>query len=175
MNRTGFTYRGRHSSEFGIVCDPESRQLLPARRRTRIDVPGRHGSYVFSGALEERTESFRIAFLPGTMTTPERSREIAAWLSQDGELRFDTEPDKVYMAYFSSAPSGLYHRLWGEITLQFTYNPPFALSDVKQTALQTGSNTLQYKGTAEAPARISITNVGTADITNIQIAIRRRK
>lgn len=177
MIRTGFTYRNRHSSEFNIVCDPESRVLLPEKRRERITIPGRDGSYVFSrGNFEERREQFTCYYLPdGNRTTAQVAREIAAWLAEDGELSFDSEPDKFYMASFRGDAPMQQHLRYGEFELEFTYNPPFALSALKTIPIHTGSNPIEYHGTAPAPAKLTLTNVGNTTISNIQIIIRRRK
>ena len=42
---SGFTFRGRHSSLFGIHTVDQARVILPPRREGRIAIPGRSGYY----------------------------------------------------------------------------------------------------------------------------------
>lgn len=172
---TGFTFRGIHSSRYGIVCDPDSRVVLPEKRRTYIDIPGRHGVYIQTrGMYAQRTESFTCKFLRrGSTSVADTVRQIAAWLSQDGELTFDSEPDKSYMAYYSGEVPGLQHMRYGEFELSFTYNPPLAFSAEKSENIGRGLE-LDCGGTAPAPTVIRLTNNTDNTITNVQITLRRR-
>jgi len=42
---SGFTFRGTHSSDFGIHTVYQSRTILPPRREGKIAIPGRSGYY----------------------------------------------------------------------------------------------------------------------------------
>jgi len=171
----GFVFNGRHSSEFNIYCDPASRQLIPEKRRLFTVVPGRSGSYAQEdGAYNVRTESFNCWYTrqPGT-DIAQQAREIAAWLSENGELRFDSEPDKYYKAYFTGAPPLAKHLLYGEFTLTFAYSPPFAFGEQQSVTLLITGDTdvlpIQVLGTAATPCRIIIDNIGDTTIENLRI------
>lgn len=176
MIRTGFTFRNKHSSEFGIVCDPNSRMLLPEKRRKSVTVPGRDGVYNFTkNKFDVRRERFTCYYLPvADVNTAQMARRIAAWLAEDGELCFDSEPDKFYLAYFDGDISMQQHLRYGEFDLTFSYNPPFALSAPVLLPVKNGANLISYSGTKGAPARLTLTNAGASSITNIQITIRRK-
>jgi len=171
----GFTFNGVHSSHFNIYCDPASRQLIPEKRRSRVVVPGRSGTYSQEdGAFNDRTESFTCYYTrkPGSDIS-QQAREIAAWLSKDGVLRFDHEPDKFYDASFSGSPPLTKHLMYGEFTLTFTYSPPFAYTEAQSivAAVQRESDTITVPmaGTAPTPCRITIVNNGNTTIQNLRI------
>ena len=171
----GFTFNGHHSSEFNVYMKPDSRVLIPELRKSAITVPGRSGSYYQNdGAYNARTESVTCWYTrkPG-LTIPEQSRQIAAWLSEEGTLIFDNEPDKYYIATFSGAPSLSQHQSYGEFSLTFTYSPPFAFSEQRSLeTVITQQNTdvvIPVSGTAQTPCRIVIYNGGTSTIENITI------
>ncbi len=171
----GFTFNGIHSSTFNIYCDPASRQLIPERRRSRIIVPGRSGTFSQEdGAFNDRTESFTCWYTRKANSDISRqAREIAAWLAEDGVLCFDHEPDKFYNASFSGAPPLAKHLMYGEFTLTFTYSPPFAYtapqSVVQMVTKEADTVTVPSKGTAPTPCRIIITNRGDTTIRNLRI------
>ena len=176
MITTGFTYRGIHSSAFNIICNPSSRQLLPERRRSSVIVPGRSGSYMHDdGTYNDRIETFTCFYTKKDDSDISRqAREIAAWLSVDGVLCFDNEPDKFYDAHFSGAPPLMKHLKYGEFELEFTYSPPFAYtaqqSVVKSVRGESDVITIPVSGTAPTPCRIIIRNDGDTTIENLRIA-----
>lgn len=94
---SGFSFKGVHSSKFGIYTQDQSRTLLPPKREGKITIPGRSGYYDDVGAVyNERAESVLCSFVcPEGKTVPEVCREIAYWLSGSGRLIFDREPDQV--------------------------------------------------------------------------------
>ena len=172
----GFTFNGIHSSEFNIYCNPSSRQLIPEKRRSLVTVPGRSGSYVQEdGAFNDRSESFTCYYTrqPDSNISLQ-AREIAAWLSQDGVLCFDNEPDKFYTAKFTGAPPLTKHLMYGEFELTFTYSPPVAYtaqqSIVRTVAGEGDTVTIPVAGTAPTPCRIIIVNNGDTVIENLRIA-----
>lgn len=171
----GFTFNGIHSSQFNVYCDPASRQLIPERRRSRITVPGRSGTFSQEdGAFNDRTESFTCWYTRKPNSDISRqAREIAAWLAEDGILCFDHEPDKFYNAAFTGAPPLTKHLMYGEFSLTFTYSPPFAYttpqSVVRTVTREADTVTVRSKGTAPTPCRIIITNRGDTAIQNLRI------
>ena len=175
----GFTFRGKHSSEFNIGCKSIDRTAIPERRRLEMVIPRRSGTRelpsdiydkrtieIEIGALfEEDFENFRL-----------RIRELAYWLSGTGELTFDDEKDKSYQAsvydfvgleQIQVQPKGLFN-------ISFDCQP-FAMSEPKTIAIQNGVNLIDYKGTVKSPTKILIENTSTTSAVNITVkAIKSR-
>lgn len=173
----GFTFKGVHSSEYGVYETPESRMLSPAKRRTLIPIPGRSTSYIQEdGGYEARTESIVCTFaLPNKpdVDLQRQVRLIAGWLSGVGELTFDYEPEMHYNAFLSSAPPLVKHLQYAEFTLEFTINHPFAYETaISEDYANVGNNTkitAHAGGTIETPVRIIIKNTGTTTVNNLSI------
>jgi len=176
---SGFTFRGIHSSRFGICTQDQSRALIPPRREGRLTIPGRSGYYdgILSTVYDERVEEILCGFVkPKDMTIPEACREIAYWLSGTGRLIYDKEPDKAYQARLSGAPPMEQHLHYGQFTLTWSCNPPFAVGRTVTLPIQTGRNAVQYRGTAEAPCVILLRNNSSWNIQNLRItAVKRRR
>lgn len=173
---SGFTFRGVHSSKFGIVTKDQGRILIPPRREGKITIPGRSGYYDEIGAVyDERQESIICAFTrPEGRTIPELCREIAYWLSGTGRLVYDKEPDKYYTARIVGGPPVAQHLLYGEFTLTWSYNPPFAFGRTVTLPIQNGENRIDYQGTAETPCVIVLRNMSETDVTTISITAIKR-
>lgn len=61
---SGFSFKGVHSSKFGIYTQDQSRTLLPPKREGKITIPGRSGYYDDVGAVyNERAESVLCSFV----------------------------------------------------------------------------------------------------------------
>ena len=170
---SGFTFKGIHSSHYGIVYKPESRVLMPTARRNTVVVPGRSGVYSQTdGDYDERIESFVCGFVKrGATLSATTARQIAGWLSGTGKLVFDEEPDLYYLATIIDAPPLSLHRNYAEFTITYTANPPFALSDEKTVTLN-GSG-VSYPATEKTPTVLTITNNNAVPISNVHIVIRR--
>lgn len=175
---SGFSFRGTHSSKFGIYTQDQSRALLPPRREGKTTIPGRSGFYdsVAGNVYDERVESILCSFAcPKGKTVPEVCREIAYWLSGTGHLIFDKEPDKYYMAKITGSPPSAQHLGYGEFTLTWSYNPPFAFGRAITQKITSGQNLVAYQGTAETPCTIVLRNTSKSGIVNISItAVKRR-
>ena len=175
MITTGFTYATKHSSEFGIVCDPTTRIIFPEKRRMITDIAGRSGHHMQTdGTYLARQESFHCYFKKLEGKTIESARDIAAWLSTDGVLQFDNEADKYYDAYVSGALPQERHLKYGEFDLMFTYSPPFAYTHTKQVqkVLTASGGTIEaiMNGTVDTPVRIIIRNTGNTIIQNLRVS-----
>lgn len=175
---SGFTFRGTHSSDFGIHTVDQSRTILPPRREGKIAIPGRSGYYdgVSGGVYDERQESILCTFAcPKGRTVAEVCREIAYWLSGTGRLSYDREPDKYYNARITGAPPMAQHLKHGEFTITWSYNPPFAFGRTVSVPIHSGRNDIRYEGTAETPCVIVLRNVSAASAANVTItAVKRR-
>ena len=173
----GFIFRGTHSSVYGVYCNPESRVLMPAKRRNPIIIPGRSGAYrQEDGGRDVRLESLSCWYVKKNGTDiAAQARLIAGWLSEEGELAFDSEPGKYYRAYLAGAPPLIKHLQYGEFTLTFEMNPPFAYElPQNHDVTVTGQNPIQLAvgGTVETPVRFIIRNTGTTTIRNLVLLHR---
>ncbi len=97
----GFSFKGRHSSTLNIGVRSVDRSLRPAKRDNSFNISGQHGS-PFSG--EELYENRPIKMILALINNEnwfelrDNAREVAEWLSGEGKLIFDDEPDKYYYA-----------------------------------------------------------------------------
>lgn len=173
----GFTFRGRHSDEFGIYSQNDNRTMLPQKRQIRYEIPGRDG-YLDLGeeTYDNRIISLTITFA-GTGLDLEslwdRVRQIAHWLSDGGDLIFDDEPDKAYTAQIVSGIDVSQMAMLGLSQLTFDCGP-FAQTPNYRQAVEDftdGPHTIKTdcKGTQEAPCIIYIKNAGSSNITGIRI------
>ena len=174
---SGFTFRGVHSSTFGIHTQDQDRALSPPLREERITIPGRSGYYdgVPRAVYGEREESLLCAFkCPPGHTVPEVCREIAWWLSGRGRLVYDKEPDKHYLARLTGAPPMEQHLKHGQFTLTWSCNPPFALGRTVTAPLALGANRVEYRGTAETPCLIVLRNLSQTEVQTVTITAVKR-
>ena len=176
---SGFSFRGVHSSQFGIYTQDRNRIILPPRREGKVVIPGRSGYYngVAGNVYDERSETIYCSFkCPDGRNIPEMCREIAYWLSGAGRLVYDKEPDKYYTASVSGGPPMVQHLKYGEFDLTWSNNPPFAFGRTITQPISTGENPVAYQGTAETPCTIVLRNVSEADVLNVTItAVKRRE
>lgn len=173
----GFTFRGVHSSRYGVHMQAQGRTLLPPRREGSIVIPGESGCYdgVGGRVYDTRSETFQCGFAkPAGMSVPEVCRELAYWLSGTGRLVLDKEPDKYYLARLSGAPPMEQHLHYGAFTLTWVYNPPFAFGRTVTLPVRDGANAPQYQGTAETPCLLVLRNTSGRTIQNITITAIKR-
>lgn len=172
----GFTFKGIHSSTYGVYQTPESRVLLPEKRRTLIEIPGRSEAFIQEdGGYNSRVESISCSYIPkGDESLQRQVRLIAGWLSGVGELTFDYEPEMHYNAFLSSAPPTTKQMAmqYAEFILEFTMNHPFAYETAKQLRFEVTPGEpiiLDTEGTVATPVRLIIKNTGTEPIHNLVI------
>lgn len=177
----GFTFNNKHSDEMGIIMQSADRTILPVKRKSKYEIPGKDGAY-FDGNSNYEERNIRVQIhISGKERTIEalrqRIREIAKWLSADEALLiFDDEPDKAYTASIDTGLSLEQLRVWGQCELIFSCQP-FAesvqyLTDTKDITENNDSLTVQVNGTQDTPCIITVKNTGTVNITGITI---RRK
>lgn len=173
----GFTFKGVHSSTYGVYETPESRVLLPLKRRTLIEIPGRSESFIQEdGGYNSRVESISCSYSPRAGENLQRQvRLIAGWLSGVGELTFDYEPEMHYNAFLSSAPPTVKQMAmqYATFDLEFTINHPFAYETAQQLHFEDVASgapiTLTTDGTIATPVRLVIKNTGDTPIHNLII------
>lgn len=173
----GFTFKGRHSSEFNIGFKSDDRTAIPERRKKEFTILGR------SGTLELESTEYEKRYITGTIgimyvdrfeELRNKVRDLAGWLSGTGLLIFDDEPYKSYEASIYSAVGieQLSLQPRGILDIEFECQP-FALSTDLNRVLKDGSNTttvtIENKGNIQTCGTIIIKNTGTRNITNIRL------
>lgn len=128
-NAPGFTYDGRHSSEFHLVMLRSPISMMPSVEPKLIQVPGRIGAYLGPVQIRERTIRVEVAIWAATeQSRREMARAIASWLDPmkgARALSFDTEPGKVYRAVLNGGID-IEQAVIGRSTLEFVAPDPFA-------------------------------------------------
>lgn len=103
----GFTFKGRHSSEFNIIQVSTSsrmgREILPSPKDTTIQVAGTDGAYYYSSQYGTKTFNLNLAF---NDLRESDFRAMQYWLADKatGNLIFDEEPYKAWDVKINSAP-----------------------------------------------------------------------
>lgn len=142
----GFTFKGHHSSEFGImhVSDGSrySENLLPSFSHKTIAVPGGDRTLYFGQDYSSGFLPIHIAF---DEVTELKFREMKAWLGDKtpGEIIFDERPYKVWIGKIDQSPTinylcfdeivnGSTQRVYkGEMDINFICFQPYAKSKYK--------------------------------------------
>lgn len=173
----GFTFKGVHSSVYGVRETPSSQVLSPLKRRSLIEIPGRSNSFIQEdGGYESRQESILCSYAKQEGVDLQRQvRLIAGWLDGVGELTFDYEPTMHYNAYLSSPPPTVKMLEFAQFTLDFTITHPFAYETAVQQKQSISNNeTVEVvtNGTVETPVRIIIKNLTNKTITSIKLIHR---
>ena len=133
----GFTWRGDHSSKYGIVRVSDGSRyndtILPAFQDTTQKMPGSDGTLYWESFYTNKTFSINIAF---DHLTEDNYRKLRQWLNgkDRGELIFDEAPYKTYTVKLQSAPqlkticfNESNQRIYkGEGTISFVAYYPFA-------------------------------------------------
>lgn len=175
----GLTYNGYHSyNDFGLYMRSEDRSLLPNRRKRQLVIPGKHGIYDFrNNTYDARIISVKFAYVEAGLNQLRlKARAVAAWLSGEGQLIFDDEPDKCYHAkvYTSVKISDIAYT--AEFSVQFECQPMsrYIVSTGEDVILDSylplDSEILLNPGDAftfnvtSSPTEIILENWGTADI-----------
>lgn len=160
----GFTFRGIHSSDNGLIVKTVNNPLLPPKRVKKVNVMGHDGEYVFESGYNNKTLEFRGSLAKGTI--PERrktAREIASWLSSEGDLILDYENEKTYRVVKIVSDVALaIEQAWDEFSISFE-TEPFQFGGLKTLSFENPTSVIvNNAGTYEADTIISIT--GTGDV-----------
>lgn len=170
----GFTFNNVHSADMGVVFKSTDRTLLPAKRITQYTIPGKSGTYDIADGYENREIACTVAFV-GTGYAYEgvrtRARAVAQWLSGEGLLIFDDEPEKAYSAKVIDGISIEQIAITGHCEVTFLCAPFAESIGYNQKAVQSVSLpdtvTIDVQGTQETDGLIYITARGT--ITNLTV------
>ena len=136
----GFTFNGKHSSEFGLtVVSPNGlyqENMFASFEDKTVDVSGKEGVYYFGTEIKTKEMSVQLAF---DHLTSENYRKIKEWLSPKvvAKLIFDERPYKYYWVKISSQPTFSYipfeeeiegdkvHIFKGDLSISFISHSPY--------------------------------------------------
>ncbi|MCD8391217.1 MAG: phage tail family protein [Firmicutes bacterium] len=104
--RTGFTYKGIHSSAYGITVKTQDRPIIPAAKTKTYSALYMDGTYDFSEAnpyerrfYEERVFTEVLQITAENLSELQKSiGKIAVWLLGGGDLIFDDTPNVRWTA-----------------------------------------------------------------------------
>ena len=172
----GFTFAGRHSSEFGLVFYNVNRTWRPEKNANEFEIPGRDGTVRFEGeSYKKRAVVGRVEFYNEDISREawrQNARRIAQWLSGRGLLTFDDEPDKSYDAEVIGQVDEDMIGSAGMSNITFSCQP-FAMSpyitEVGVVTTNAGVMPVTIGGTQETPCVITITNMGPNALSAITI------
>lgn len=175
----GFTFRNIHSSFYGLGVKSVDRSLIPELRKNEFLIPGRHGTIDFGlNTYEKRTIQIKLGLLKNTTFAHFRlkTRDIAKWLSGKGNLVFDDEPDKAYIAsvYSYVGLEQLELLPMGICDIVFECQPfaeslQFNQVNIPEVTTKPYEIPVNVSGTSETCCIITIKNTGTTNINNITI------
>jgi len=161
----GFSFNGRHCSEFGLAVKSKNRQLLPTSNDIYVDIPGRHGSFHFPGELQDRIIELECAFV-GTSreNLREKARQIAAWLytKERAILSFDDEPGRYYMAKLDGAIDPEQLSVLATFSLSFRCEP-LAYGAEVEADFASDQATINNPGSFEALPSFTVTFTSSAN------------
>ncbi len=108
--RTGFKFKGRHSSDFGIVAKTKSKPIVPEQKVYTYDLPGADGEIDMSECNEYGRTMYKSRLIEielqisadGLSELQRTAARIAAWLTGKGELIFDDSYGAKWDARVSS-------------------------------------------------------------------------
>ena len=138
----GFTFNNTHSGTMGVVFRSVDRTLLPAKRVKQYTIPGKSGTYDIEDGYQNREISCEVSFIgegykyPGVRS---RARAVAGWLSGEGLLVFDDEPEKAYSAKVIAGISIEQIAVTGKCPVTFLCGPFAESLDYNQQAVNSVS------------------------------------
>lgn len=168
MNRlteAWFEFGGRNSTEFGILMREMPVRQQPALRGKAVTVSGAHGTrWQSDGGYD--TIDVSVEFVAADAS---RIKDINAWLTGFGALRFSDEPDVAYDARIVKAykRQSVTPRLDGQVySITFSCQPFKRLIPAAEPITITASGTtIPNPGTAPSQPRVTIAGSGNFSVT----------
>ncbi len=173
----GFTFKNKHSSEFGVYFKTLNRTITPPVRKSSYIIPNRNGDLTnIENTYDTRTISITASVLAKNLNSLRQNlRTVASWLNGKGELIFDDEPDKTYYCRIDDNLDLSQVACNGHFQINFICQP-FAYGKTKYIDIHLGNNKqIKYNGTYKTPCVIILTNNSSEVITHIRITVRNRK
>ena len=164
----GMTFNGVASSTYGVLCAPRT-PLLPEKRRTTIEVPGRDGTFDFGFDSYAPRIITVDCLIKATTRAALRTAlaQVAVWLSGSGWLVFDHDTTKRWAAKVYNGIDLSRIPIAAQFSIDFEVQP-FA-EDVNATSGTIGT-AQDYGSALEFYPVITITKSGTT-ATSLQVAL----
>lgn len=168
-----FWFNGIHADDMDLHVLSINREVKPAARMHLVQIPGHDGTFNVTDGTHENRQISMICVYMGEQTRS-NARSVAQWLSAEGFLVFDDEPDKAYLAHAHTPITADQILTLNEMHMDFDCQP-FAES-VAYREQQTGNVSLPHEenvvsaGTWATPCQITITaksNMENITITKI--------
>ncbi len=160
-----FEYKNVRSDSLGILLTEMPKRTVAARQITRWKVAGRSGRIRISDDSYDDI-SVQLSF---DARDESKLRQVDAWLTGSGLLRFSDEDELVYDACIEAAPArqSIRPRFGGQrYTVKFICAPFKSLytpaADIEKTA---SGSFFDNPGTAPAPSRVKIAGSGCFSVT----------
>lgn len=160
----GFTFNSIASSTYGIIATNRNSNVLPQVNDSYQQIPGRHGSYLFSGELSDRLIEVECAISKDTLANLSTEiRNIANWLytTERKTLSFDDEPGKSYQAKVEGQIDLEQIASLGKFTISFRCEP-LAYGTEQTSNFVADAVTVNNTGTFEAMPIFNATFTATA-------------
>ena len=159
--------------EYGIIIEEINRPFLPKLRPRKVELPNRSGAYDY-GAKWRDEISLDIKCGSIRLPTQSQVRELVYTMSEKTKIAFWDEPDKYYIGRIYD-PGRAYKVLSSMRKFELSFIcDPFAYGATIAAEFERDYSP-SHIGTAPAPARLQIKNVGSTTISGIHITITRRK
>ena len=160
----GFTFNGRHSSEFRLWMKSKNRQIFAGSTDVYPIIPGKDGSYLFPGGLLDKEITMECSFVATSLENLRiKEKELISWLYTvaRGILSFDDEPGRYYQAKLAGSidPNQIFKL--ETFDLKFRCEP-FAYGTEVTNNFAADSVVVANAGTAPTPIIINATFTATA-------------
>ncbi|WP_020615737.1 distal tail protein Dit [Paenibacillus daejeonensis] len=175
-NGYGFTYRGRHCSEFGVNLLSYTVHT-PDIREYEDQVDGIAGVIDYGSEWGKRPIDVKIDIDPNDAQFKVRQSQILTWLKPTlaaGVLIFDDVPDRLYYAKLSGRLTPEQFGKYGVLDFSFKCTDPFAYGQesIFETTLTASPSliTILSEGSEATPPVIELTNTSsTQTVSGITI------
>ena len=167
----GFSFNGINCSHFGVYTKSKSRPVLPQTNDNYLQVPGKPGTYLFSGELTDRMIQVECWTTSDTLELMQlKMRDIAKWLYTTDKqyLSFDDENTKSYLAKVEGVVNKKQTNKYAEFTVVFRCEP-LAYGGYIETDFISDTVTISNTGTYEALPSFEVTFIAPASEIKIQL------
>lgn len=153
---------------YGVAVDKVHDMILPPARKRKINIPNRDGSYDFGVKnWDERTVILDCNI--SKILTRAELRDLSYTLSKKSRIVLWTEPEKYYIGQiYNPDVFNKIGRGQQSFSLEFTCEP-YAYGEISTQELSVGTNTVNYKGTAETPCLLILQNTGETAVSSVRI------
>jgi predicted phage tail component-like protein len=171
----GFTYRGKHSSSFGVNL-LSHKIHSPNVREYEDEAAGMDGVHDYGTEWGKREIEIRIDVTPNDNLLKTRQSQILNWLKPTlpaGILIFDDMPDRIYYAKYTVKWGIEQFNRYGVFELTMKCTDPFAYGSeqITETMIITSPHDIVIisAGTESTPPVIELTNNGISAVNGFTI------